>query len=1477
MADRLVTFKSARREIRGTQIVADDLECFEKGSRKKVPGTTMNVVGALIQLLAERDRNSDFAVFSSWLSPLISRQIPQGKIYGTIAELITAAPWKVHHDSPPVLMRQMNGWAFGFFTIHAIQVVAKGQSTTVVTNERTDHIQKETLEMILNNLPLLEKKNAPLPVAGDMSDCDMGAAEDFEPENDPTINDHDESGTPGPAEDLKDMHGAELSRDSTPLASRQLFEAANNAMEEDSEPPKKKRGIKTSEAERREVLENNKWISEVEPHRVRCGGCKEWVKLTSTRPYKPNNWTRHESKCSQITGVRRVRTAVKESAAGKVVGRASIGSFFNKPSKTPTTVAVAAKIPAAVNLSLNRPAEDLPAIAKSSKKTEDPDSDTENSKSKTTYTTHIVTATPSIANIFAPGPIKNPPPKIKIIPKLAPCKHLSGDEYIEYIERTETRTMGGISPTLCGRVVRQILFYKELAALKEQGPVSESTSRSVETSIPTNGNDCIASRQWTTAEHVKLDENLQGYARWEVNFAKKTIRSTHCEGLTLNVEGICGACRKVSIHPSLLRSIRRKKQEAALPLDEQHEILMNRNKYSSRLFTDIEARKLQDLLRDPTVFKAFQALEKDEPTDCFIQIYEAARDGKLKKHETVSDLFKVVGEMLKREGIDKKYGMRYPARYLNFMILMRSYGGNSSRQYGILSGELPCPSRRHLRTLVANSEDALRNPTLVYENIARVKRLADSIKYSGPVAVAGDCTKVRKRLTYSNDFGGHILGGVLPLEECIAEDREDIERIPLPHIPPQVVALLPTDEKDDADKIVEEHLKLLKMAAELKLPVISFAADGAASELATQNFMDRHTTPFPPVTYDYPLYGVHLHAPVMETGPVVSNTDGPHARKNGRNQPQHGTKTASMGKEVLVNDNLVQLYETGESGMLHRDVNNTDKQDDGPACRIFHHQALLACTVGDGDQTKIRDGFGGVFVYLFVLGTLFDAWLNRTMSVENRVLTVLRARFFLHFWRAHIVYMSTKYPDLYSTTRSFISPASFHIFNRLCDTLLLLVIIYTRYYPDQPFCPWLLGTEFVEHFFGLARMMLPDFTYAEFLKIVQHVMVRQRILLSGSFREKRERKAGLGYVLDFDASPLTAEDLKLAKIRVTDADMNSLVELAFKEAKLICTQLLHIPAPTLTLQKPLSLTPLGVPPAKTKFPQDDEISEDSDLDSDPDCDIDVEVGSTPVSVKSAARHAARYSALCDDYAAAVEEAESAQKLLGPPPPPSTPLCAPLRRRPGAWKLSIAMMVQARLHLQSGTTTKSEKIVRIDSKYALSRIARGNDLDNDDDTEPEKMTIQEASNTVRVLQSLNSATQASKSNRSHNPKAGKLECATKHLSKKCACSESPVTYTVTWNGTRFYVGEILDVYKQGASSRYGSIRNPTTTSGLAYISMRVYLSLTTARQSSLLLVPVHADFSIQGADSDDEDDRDPTEINAPVFSCRDKLKSTLTRR
>lgn len=52
-----------------------------------------------------------------------------------------------------------------------------------------------------------------------------------------------------------------------------------------------------------------------------------------------------------------------------------------------------------------------------------------------------------------------------------------------------------------------------------------------------------------------------------------------------------------------------------------------------------------------------------------------------------------------------------------------------------------------------------------------------SISYSGPLAVGGDCTKVRSRLTYSNDHGSHILGSTLDINTCQVDEYDDIDKI----------------------------------------------------------------------------------------------------------------------------------------------------------------------------------------------------------------------------------------------------------------------------------------------------------------------------------------------------------------------------------------------------------------------------------------------------------------------------------------------------------------------------------------------------------------------------------------------------------------------------------------------------------------------------------------------------------------------------
>ena len=385
----------------------------------------------------------------------------------------------------------------------------------------------------------------------------------------------------------------------------------------------------------------------------------------------------------------------------------------------------------------------------------------------------------------------------------------------------------------------------------------------------------------------------------------------------------------------------------------------------------------------------------------------------------------------------------------------------------------------------------------------------------------------------------------------------------------------------------------------------------------------------------------------------------------------------------------------------------------------------------------------------------------------------MQARFSLHIWYKHIAKLSLELPDLYSMTRSFISPASFNIFNRLCDTLLLLVLSYAKYYPEHPFCPWLIGTEFIEHFFGLARSMLPNFTFAELLKMVKHTMLHQRLMLSGKFSAKRERSARAGYILDYDATPLSEEELLRAHVTLTTLDINRIIELAHKEAGAIAHDILHMPEPKL----PLTLVPLSGPntpksnskaKGKAKYTADNQDG-DSDNKTETDWDGDeededdsgsghgfIDVEQEAGAAGAAALDAARFAQLCDDYdndLALLSTPSERTLFIGPLPPPrvpekpsaivkstSTSITITSEILDSSGKISIDKLLESRTKHQSSTATRSERTVQLDPKFTVP-----NNSEHKEDKDP-KTRIKELAHRVRVAQDLDSGLVKTKTDR-----------------------------------------------------------------------------------------------------------------------------------
>ncbi|KAJ6609181.1 hypothetical protein B0H10DRAFT_2194012 [Mycena sp. CBHHK59/15] len=286
------------------------------------------------------------------------------------------------------------------------------------------------------------------------------------------------------------------------------------------EPPLKKgkltqgvRAPKKNEKTRKQDLLDDEWCSELEEKRIKCRGCNEWIRLQGNRKYDSRNWLAHKNTCPQITGKTKGRRLETKKSKPPPPGVSAISSYFSKPAPTAAS-----------------------------------------------------STTPSIAGIFPPRRPGDPlVPKYSkpdpVPPLLLPCKNLRTAEYKEYIFRTQTRSLGGVSLEFRARAIRQLLPWKPHPELKLTPETKDSNvvvvPKRVSAKIPDGCNDHIKYHKWTAKEKAKVDEVLRAWARWEVDYVNGCVRSTQCHGTTQNVEEICDACVAVSEDSSFQHSVRK--------------------------------------------------------------------------------------------------------------------------------------------------------------------------------------------------------------------------------------------------------------------------------------------------------------------------------------------------------------------------------------------------------------------------------------------------------------------------------------------------------------------------------------------------------------------------------------------------------------------------------------------------------------------------------------------------------------------------------------------------------------------------------------------------------------------------------------------------------------------------------------------------------------------------------------------------------
>ncbi|CAB4385781.1 unnamed protein product [Rhizophagus irregularis] len=152
---------------------------------------------------------------------------------------------------------------------------------------------------------------------------------------------------------------------------------------------------------------------------------------------------------------------------------------------------------------------------------------------------------------------------------------------------------------------------------------------------------------------------------------------------------------------------------------------------------------------------------------------------------------------------------------------------------------------RNIRVQHAQSDLAIDDPSICFENMAKFRKFLNSINYDSPIHSLGA-----------------ILGSTLPLQETLISSYNEIDtiikriqtnnaiakyvriyilQVPVPKVPPFVLGIIPNNS-ENISNVYEIHNQVLELAAHFKIHILSIGADSASIEIKAQkNIMQINT------------------------------------------------------------------------------------------------------------------------------------------------------------------------------------------------------------------------------------------------------------------------------------------------------------------------------------------------------------------------------------------------------------------------------------------------------------------------------------------------------------------------------------------------------------------------------------------------------------------------------------------------------------
>jgi hypothetical protein len=409
--------------------------------------------------------------------------------------------------------------------------------------------------------------------------------------------------------------------------------------------------------------------------------------------------------------------------------------------------------------------------------------------------------------------------------------------------------------------------------------------------------------------------------------------------------------------------------------------------------------------------------------------------------------------------------------------------------------------------------------------------------------------------------------------------------IPLPLIPPLILAAKPIPSTLDSDKLAMMEKQILDLLLPAGFQIVSLASDGSTVERDSRRATVRSghaelvTRRIPSPEPSWPAIEVAMLQ--IQGSLLAVIQDAKHLCKTCRNNLMSGAQTLVLGNHVVFYQHIRQMAaDLSNSPLYVRDVEKLDRQDDRAAARLFSSAAL------DYAISRFENNLG-LIVYLFVFGEMVDAYQNRLLPHVERIRMLYQALFFKKLWKCFLKDCG------YSEAQHFISREADDIIDTFVNGYMALIYIYCDHLQGKfPLLPWKTGSELNEHSFGFLRSMVPDFTMLDVLRLVPKLRVR----LMAACREKQTRadfqRTASGYshfYLDSDGVDIAA----LLRFPHDD-EIFSAVKGGHEEARTLWALLGYFP----NLQNEYAPTsespPINISPSQAKNCQDGMESDDEE-------------------------------------------------------------------------------------------------------------------------------------------------------------------------------------------------------------------------------------------------------------------------------------------